>query len=105
MKTKANNVQLSISDYCLLMLHLCQFFFKIANAIVESGEKLAIIGLNGCGKSTLLKLVMGLEKPRAGEVLLGKHNVLPNYFEQNQVSSCDNQFCYCPVWSYDCYDI
>ena len=100
MKTKANNVQLSISDYCLLMLHLCQFFFKIANAIVESGEKLAIIGLNGCGKITLLKLVMGLEKPRAfGEVLIGKHNILLNNFEQIPVYSCDNQCCYCSVWS------
>lgn len=28
---------------------------------------------------------MGLEKPQKGEVLLGEHNVLPNYFEQNQV--------------------
>lgn len=53
--------------------------------MVESGEKIAVIGPNGCGKSTLLKLVMGLEKPMRGEVILGEHNVLPNYFEQNQV--------------------
>lgn len=64
----------------------CQVLFKKANLLVERGEKIAIIGPNGCGKSTLLKLAMGLEKPRAGEVLLGEHNVLPNYFEQNQVS-------------------
>lgn len=59
--------------------------FKKANLIVERGEKIAIIGPNGCGKSTLLKLLMGHEKPKGGEVLLGEHNVLPNYFEQNQV--------------------
>ncbi|XP_020099772.1 ABC transporter F family member 5-like [Ananas comosus] len=63
--------------------------FKKANLLVERGEKIAIIGPNGCGKSTLLKLAMGLEKPRAGEVLLGEHNVLPNYFEQNQAEALD----------------
>ncbi|EOX92290.1 General control non-repressible 5 isoform 3, partial [Theobroma cacao] len=59
--------------------------FNRANLTIERGEKIAIIGPNGCGKSTLLKLIMGLEKPRGGEVVLGEHNVLPNYFEQNQV--------------------
>jgi ABC-type bacteriocin/lantibiotic exporter with double-glycine peptidase domain len=63
-----------------------QTLFNNANLIVERGEKIAIIGPNGCGKSTLLKLILGMEKPQDGEVLLGDHNVLPNYFEQNQVN-------------------
>ncbi|KAG0476525.1 hypothetical protein HPP92_013366 [Vanilla planifolia] len=63
--------------------------FDKANLIVERGEKVAIIGPNGCGKSTLLKLIMGLEQPNGGEVLLGEHNVLPNYFEQNQAEALD----------------
>ncbi|CAH1447726.1 unnamed protein product [Lactuca virosa] len=58
---------------------------KKANISFERGGKVAIIGPNGCGKSTLLKLIMGLQKPNSGEVVLGEHNVLPNYFEQNQV--------------------
>ena len=63
-----------------------QTLFNNANLIVERGEKIAIIGPNGCGKSTLLKLILGMEKPQDGEVLLGDHIVLPNYFEQNQVN-------------------
>ena len=63
-----------------------QTLFNNANLVVERGEKIAIIGPNGCGKSTLLKLILGMEKPQGGEVLLGDHNVLPNYFEQNQVN-------------------
>ncbi|XP_023544115.1 ABC transporter F family member 5 isoform X1 [Cucurbita pepo subsp. pepo] len=63
--------------------------FSKANLIIERGEKIAILGPNGCGKSTLLKLIMGLEKPKGGEVLLGEHNVLPNYFEQNQAEALD----------------
>ncbi|KAJ4952102.1 hypothetical protein NE237_028934 [Protea cynaroides] len=63
--------------------------FKKANLNIERGEKIAILGPNGCGKSTLLKLIMGLEKPRGGEVVIGEHNVLPNYFEQNQAEALD----------------
>lgn len=59
--------------------------FEKANLTIERGEKIAIIGPNGCGKSTLLKLIMGYEKPMGGEIIIGEHNVLPNYFEQNQV--------------------
>ena len=67
------------------MWFVYQLLFNRANLTSERGEKIAIIGPNGCGKSTLLKLIMGLAKPRGGEVLLGEHNVLTNYFEQNQV--------------------
>ncbi|XP_062182300.1 ABC transporter F family member 5-like [Phragmites australis] len=63
--------------------------FNNANLIVERGEKIAIIGPNGCGKSTLLKLILGMEKPQGGEAILGDHNVLPNYFEQNQAEALD----------------
>ncbi|XP_028755068.1 ABC transporter F family member 5 [Neltuma alba] len=66
-----------------------EVLFKKANLTIERGEKIAIIGPNGCGKSTLLKLIMGLEKPNGGEVVLGEHNVLPNYFEQNQAEALD----------------
>ena len=77
---------------CLFLLSVCQLLFHNANLLVQRGEKIAIIGPNGCGKSALLKLIMGLEKPRGGEVLLGEHNVLPNYFEQNQVGLSFNFF-------------
>ncbi|KAA3457335.1 ABC transporter F family member 5-like [Gossypium australe] len=66
-----------------------ELLFNRANLTIERGEKIAIIGPNGCGKSTLLKLIMRLEKPRGGEVILGEHNVLPNYFEQNQAEALD----------------
>ncbi|KAG7554747.1 ABC transporter-like [Arabidopsis suecica] len=66
-----------------------KMLFNKANLAIERGEKVAIIGPNGCGKSTLLKLIMGLEKPMRGEVILGEHNVLPNYFEQNQAEALD----------------
>ncbi|KAE8784007.1 ABC transporter F family member 5 [Hordeum vulgare] len=75
-----NNLKFGFGDKIL---------FNNANLIVERGEKIAIIGPNGCGKSTLLKLALGTEKPQEGEVILGEHNVLPNYFEQNQAEALD----------------
>lgn len=63
--------------------------FDGADLFIERGEKLAIIGPNGCGKSTLLRLLMGMEEPTCGEITLGEHRVLPNYFEQNQAEVLD----------------
>ncbi len=39
---------------------------------VPAGAIVGIIGPNGAGKSTLFKLIAGVEKPDAGEVVIGK---------------------------------
>ena len=36
---------------------------------VYKGEILVIVGASGCGKSTLMKIMIGLDKPYAGQVL------------------------------------
>jgi ABC-type Fe3+/spermidine/putrescine transport system ATPase subunit len=38
---------------------------------IEEGEAVSVMGPSGCGKSTLLHLIGGLERPTAGELLLG----------------------------------
>lgn len=63
--------------------------FEDAELQIERGERVAIIGPNGAGKSTLLRLIMGQETPTEGEVSLGAHGIVPNYFEQNQAEALD----------------
>ncbi|WP_320677675.1 ABC-F family ATP-binding cassette domain-containing protein [Prochlorococcus sp. MIT 1300] len=64
-----------------------KILFLGANLEVEVGNRIAFIGPNGSGKSTLLRLVMGLEQPDEGKATLGRHNVIPAYFEQNQAEA------------------
>jgi len=64
-----------------------KIIFLGANLEIERGDRIAFLGPNGAGKSTLLRLIMGLEEPDEGTVQLGKHNIVPAYFEQNQAEA------------------
>lgn len=66
-----------------------KILFLGANLEIERGDRIAFLGPNGAGKSTLLRFIMGMEEPSDGQVTLGKHNVIPAYFEQNQAEALD----------------
>lgn len=40
------------------------------NLTIDTGKFIAITGPNGSGKSTLVKIIMGIEKPDSGQVIL-----------------------------------
>ncbi len=49
--------------------------FDGLNLDLAGGETLAIVGLNGAGKTTFAKLLMGLYRPTAGEILVNGRNL------------------------------
>ncbi|KAF5295689.1 hypothetical protein FQA39_LY12862 [Lamprigera yunnana] len=44
---------------------------------VHEGECITLLGPSGCGKTTTLKIIGGIEKPNAGDVLFEGKDLLP----------------------------
>ncbi|HBF14059.1 MAG TPA: ABC transporter ATP-binding protein [Deltaproteobacteria bacterium] len=59
--------------------------FENLNLLITPGTRLGLLGANGCGKSTLIRILLGKEKPDAGEVFRSDHLSVA-YFEQNRES-------------------
>ncbi|MHB8208349.1 ribosomal protection-like ABC-F family protein [Mucilaginibacter sp.] len=57
-----------------------------ADAIIEKGDKIALIGANGKGKSTLLRIVANADNDFEGKKETG-HNVTQTFFAQHQLES------------------
>ncbi|MFI5139692.1 MAG: ABC-F family ATP-binding cassette domain-containing protein [Sphingobacteriales bacterium] len=55
-------------------------------AIIEKGDKIALIGANGKGKSTVLRIIAGADKDFTGKCETG-HNVTQTFFAQHQLEA------------------
>jgi cationic peptide transport system ATP-binding protein len=52
------------------------------NFSLTEGKTLAIVGETGSGKSTLARLLVGIEKPDAGDILLAGNSVQASHYRQ-----------------------
>lgn len=60
---------------------------KNLSLLVEEGEFFVILGPSGTGKSTLLKLIVGIEQPTSGQVLIDGKDVTA--MPPNRRKSCN----------------
>ena len=51
--------------------------------LFEHGERVGMIGKNGAGKSVLLRLLMGMETPDRGEIILGPSIKVAYYAQEH----------------------
>lgn len=57
-----------------------------AHAVIEKGDKIALIGANGKGKSTVLRIAAGADKNYEGKCETG-YNVTQTFFAQHQLEA------------------
>ncbi len=55
--------------------------FSGVDLAIDRGSRVVILGLNGAGKTTLLRVLSGIERPDAGEVVHG-HGLQMGYYAQ-----------------------
>ena len=59
---------IEISNLCFSYESGLHKVFDNLNLKIKNGEYLAVVGESGCGKSTLVRLLLGFEKPDAGNI-------------------------------------
>lgn len=52
-----------------------EYAIENMNFKIESGEKVAIVGINGAGKSTVLKLLLRFYEPTSGKILINGYDI------------------------------
>ncbi len=52
-----------------------EYTLKDLSFRIESGKKIALIGVNGAGKTTIIKLLLRFYEPQSGEILLAGKNI------------------------------
>ena len=70
--------RIKFSNVCFSYKKKSKLIFDDLNFEINKGDKVGIIGRSGSGKSTLIDLLLGLQKPSAGQIFLDNKNLNDN---------------------------
>ncbi|MBP5607370.1 MAG: ABC transporter ATP-binding protein, partial [Lachnospiraceae bacterium] len=72
-----------------------EYALKNINAVIRSGERWSVVGLNGAGKSTFIKLICRLYECTDGEILLNGVNIMDYEYSSymKTISAVFQDFC------------
>lgn len=80
-KQKIYKEKIKIKEFKSINLQNVSFGYKKNNSILKNvnfeilaGEKILIRGMSGSGKSTLINILLGLQKPTTGKILINNTN-------------------------------
>jgi phospholipid/cholesterol/gamma-HCH transport system ATP-binding protein len=88
--TPAEDAQPLIEAHDLNVRFGRQAVLRNINLDVPGGQTLVVIGESGCGKTVLLKMLIGLNRPTRGEVLLEGRNLAQ--FNDQQIAQQRTRF-------------
>lgn len=54
------------------------------NLLIRHGERVGLVGANGSGKSVLFRLIMGVEQPDLGEIIIGPSVKIGYYAQEHE---------------------
>ena len=71
---KREGIQIKFNNVVFSYPNAAEPILKNFNLTINSGEKLALLGLNGAGKTTIVKLLCGFYQPQEGNILINGIN-------------------------------
>lgn len=90
-----NNFKNNINNGKIVFDNICfkyskddsKYLFKDFSLIINSNDKVAIIGRSGSGKTTLMKMIVDLHRPQKGDIYIDNINVknIDNEYLRNKV--------------------
>jgi len=88
------NMKITSGKEVLTLQHISKSYgerhiLNDTSALVERGDKIALIGANGIGKSTLLRILANTESHEGSRV--EGHNVITSFFTQHQLEALNLQ--------------
>jgi ABC-type bacteriocin/lantibiotic exporters, contain an N-terminal double-glycine peptidase domain len=71
---KREGIQIKFNNVVFSYPNAAEPILKNFNLTINSGEKLALLGLNGAGKTTIVKLLCGFYQPQEGNIFINGIN-------------------------------